>query len=228
MIFPLEVHLLNQTYKRKSNFSTEVLKDLSFNLSMGNKLLVCGPSGSGKTSLIFSITGLLKPTNGKIRWFGENIWELNESDRDAWRKNKIGIAFQEFHLIDELNAFQNILIPATFSNWSIPKPILKRARLLLDQFGIREYKKPLEELSRGEQQRVAIARALILDPPIVIADEPTASLDEETGNKVVKELANFTAEKKLLIIVSHDLTHEKFSTHKLTLDKAGSYQFEIL
>ena len=195
---------------------------------MGNKLLVCGPSGSGKTSLIFSITGLLKPTNGKIRWFGENIWELNESDRDAWRKNKIGIAFQEFHLIDELNAFQNILIPATFSNWSIPKPILKRARLLLDQFGIREYKKPLEELSRGEQQRVAIARALILDPPIVIADEPTASLDEETGNKVVKELANFTAEKKLLIIVSHDLTHEKFSTHKLTLDKAGSYQFEIL
>ena len=226
MAFPLEVRFLNQIFESESNFSTKVLNNLSFNLSMGNKLLVCGPSGSGKTSLIHSITGLLKPTSGEICWFGENIWDFNESNRDAWRKNNIGIAFQEFNLIGELNPLQNILIPATFSNWSIPKSILERAQFLLDEFDIKEYKKPLDELSRGEQQRVAIARALILDPPIIIADEPTASLDEENSNKIVDLLANFTTENKVLIIVSHDLSHEKFSTHKLTLDKAGNYQFK--
>ena len=118
MVFPLEVRFLNQIFESESNFSTKVLNNLSFNLSMGNKLLVCGPSGSGKTSLIYSIIGLLKPTSGEIYWFGENIWDFNESNRDAWRKSKIGIAFQEFNLIGELNALQNILIPATFSNWS--------------------------------------------------------------------------------------------------------------
>ena len=228
MVFPLEIHRLSLTFKSESDFSTKVLHNISFNLPVGSRLLVCGPSGSGKTSLIYSITGLLKPTSGKICWFGENIWDFNEPDRDAWRKIKVGIAFQEFNLIDELNALQNILIPVTFSNWSIPKHILERAESLLDRFDINEHKKPLGKLSRGEQQRVAIARALILDPPIIIADEPTASLDEVNGNKVVDMLAEFTNENKILIIVSHDLSHEKFSTHKLTLDKAGRYQFEIL
>ena len=90
MVFPLEIHRLSLTFKSESDFSTKVLHNISFNLPVGSRLLVCGPSGSGKTSLIYSITGLLKPTSGKICWFGENIWDFNEPDRDAWRKIKVG------------------------------------------------------------------------------------------------------------------------------------------
>jgi putative ABC transport system ATP-binding protein len=228
MSFTLEVSSLNQTFKSESDYSSKVLNDITFNISLGDKLLISGPSGSGKTSLIYSITGLLRPTSGITMWFGEDIWKLTEQGRDQWRKDKLGITFQEFHLVDELSALQNILIPATFSNWSITKSIRERALFLLDKFEIKQYKRPVSKLSRGEQQRVAIARALVLDPPILIADEPTASLDEKNSNSVVNILSNFATENKVLIIVSHDQFLEKFATHKLTLNKSDSFHFHAL
>jgi putative ABC transport system ATP-binding protein len=228
MSFTLEVSSLNQTFKSESDYSSKVLNDITFNISLGDKLLISGPSGSGKTSLIYSITGLLRPTSGITMWFGEDIWKLTEQGRDQWRKDKLGITFQEFHLVDELSALQNILIPATFSNWSMPKSIRERALFLLDKFEIKQYKRPVSKLSRGEQQRVAIARALVLDPPILIADEPTASLDEKNSNSVVNILSNFATENKVLIIVSHDQFLEKFATHKLTLNKSDSFHFHAL
>lgn len=228
MSFTLEVSSLNQTFKSESDYSSKALNDITFNISLGDKLLISGPSGSGKTSLIYSITGLLRPTSGITMWFGEDIWKLTEQGRDQWRKDKLGITFQEFHLVDELSALQNILIPATFSNWSMPKSIRERALFLLDKFEIKQYKRPVSKLSRGEQQRVAIARALVLDPPILIADEPTASLDEKNSNSVVNILSNFATENKVLIIVSHDQFLEKFATHKLTLNKSDSFHFHAL
>lgn len=196
---------------RIEELSLQYGRDLSPVLSIadlairdGETVGISGPSGSGKSSLLYLISGLLKPTHGKIIWNGTDITTLGEGATDRWRRQSIGFVFQDFHLIDEASPLENVLIPASFSGWRIDASTRKRAHVLLDQVGVPTARKSTSDLSRGEQQRVAIARALLFDPAIILADEPTASLDDAASKTATDILFSLAGPDRTIITVSHD------------------------
>ena len=132
------------------------------------------------------------------------IYRLAETERDQWRRQHIGFVFQDFHLLPELSPILNVKIAATFSR--PPKGIKERARELLDELGVPPGRQSIETLSRGERQRVAIARALLFDPPVILADEPTASLDDAATEQVLSALRALARRGKTVVMVSHEPT----------------------
>jgi putative ABC transport system ATP-binding protein len=187
-----------------SNDQSPVLNIADLVVRDGETVGISGPSGSGKSSLLYLISGLLKPTHGKVIWNGSDITTLGEGATDRWRRTSIGFVFQDFHLIDELSPLENVLIPASFSQWRTDGTTRKRAHDLLDQVGVPTARKSTSDLSRGEQQRVAIARALLFDPPIILADEPTASLDDAASKVATDILFSLAGPNRTIITVSHD------------------------
>lgn len=173
-------------------------------IAPGSFVAFSGPSGSGKTTLLHVIAGVLRPTTGSVRWDNTDITELSEGRRDRWRRREVGLVFQEFHLIEQLTPLANVLLPATFSGFAIPAQVRSRAKQLLEELGVPLERRAVTDLSRGERQRVAIARALLFDPPILLADEPTASLDAAAGEQVAVELAKAAAAGRTTVVVSHD------------------------
>ncbi len=182
-----------------------VLAVENLDIAAGTSLALTGPSGCGKSTLLYALAGLLRPSHGKVRWGGLDLSALNEAARDAWRRNNIGFVFQDFELLAELPALQNVLVPATFAHFRIDASARYRAQDLLDRFGVPARSGPVGQLSRGERQRVALARALLFDPPIILADEPTASLDAKSGALVVSALAELArAEGRTVVAATHD------------------------
>jgi putative ABC transport system ATP-binding protein len=175
------------------------------NVPAGAQLAVTGPSGSGKSTFLYAIGGLIRPQRGRVLWAGRDILREAESARDRWRRHTVGFAFQDFHLLAELTPLQNVLLPASFERFATGRAIRARAAELLDHFGVPQARKSTASLSRGEQQRVAIARALLFDPPVILADEPTASLDAKSGAVVIDILLQLSArEGRTVIAISHD------------------------
>jgi ABC-type lipoprotein export system ATPase subunit len=171
----------------------------------GTLLAITGPSGSGKSTLLYAISGLLRPARGSIVWDERDILDLAEAARDRWRRHTIGFAFQDFHLLPELSPLANVLLPASFERFTASPALRARAAALLDRFGVPETRVSTGTLSRGEQQRVALARALLFDPPVILADEPTASLDAAAAARVAESLVDLSrAEGRTVIAVSHD------------------------
>lgn len=165
---------------------------------------ITGPSGSGKTTFVNIVTGLARPDRGRVLWGNEDIAALPESRRDRWRAETIGLIMQEFHLFAGLCALDNVLLPARLRRAAAPATI-QHAHHLLDRVGIARHRQSIETMSRGEMQRVAVARALLRKPKILIADEPTASLDPENGQHVIDLLTSLAQETgATLIAVSHD------------------------
>ena len=165
---------------------------------------LAGPSGSGKSTLLYLLSGLMRPDVGSIRWNGQDLATLNEARRDGWRRRNAGFVFQNFHLIEEMSPEDNVLVGGWFSSWSV-RFLRPRAVELLDRLEVPRERKKVALLSRGEQQRVAIARALLFDPPVIFADEPTASLDAAAGHNVVTTLRRLASEDgKTVICASHD------------------------
>ncbi|NJN31378.1 MAG: ATP-binding cassette domain-containing protein [Synechococcales cyanobacterium RM1_1_8] len=164
-----------------------------------------GPSGAGKSTLLNVLSGLLLPQQGQVIWQDVELTRLGEGERDRWRRNNIGFIFQEFHLIPELSALENVLQPIRFDHWRCPPELRRRARELLSKCGLPRPQQLANSLSRGQQQRVAVARALIKNPPILLADEPTASLDRASADGVIELLLGAArAGGKSLVVVSHD------------------------
>jgi putative ABC transport system ATP-binding protein len=185
----------------------------------GALLAITGPSGSGKSTLLYALAGLLRPQHGTIHWGGRDILAQAESVRDRWRRHTIGFAFQDFHLLGELTPLQNVLLPASFEHWAIDRATRARAASLLDRFAVPQARRTTAVLSRGEQQRVALARALLYDPPVILADEPTASLDAVAGAAVAELLVRLsTDEGRTVIAVSHDSALIARCTARLTLE----------
>jgi putative ABC transport system ATP-binding protein len=171
----------------------------------GALLAVTGPSGSGKSTLLYALAGLLHPQRGSIHWDERDILATSETARDRWRRHNIGFVFQDFHLLPELTPLQNVLLPASFEHWAIDSATRARAIALLDRFAVPQARRTTAVLSRGEQQRVAVARALLYDPPVILADEPTASLDAAAGSAVTDLLVRLSAdERRTVISVSHE------------------------
>ncbi len=185
--------------------TTFAVKDVSFEARAGEMLYIVGPSGSGKTTLLSMISGILEPNSGEVLIGGDDLWKLTSNDLADFRLNKIGFVFQDFHLFPRLTTAENVAIPLILKrmNWGEAIEIAKK---YLDIVGLaNKAELPPVKLSGGEQQRVAIARAIVSQPDLLVLDEPTASLDGDTGRKIVEFIKeNVLNENRCIIIVTHD------------------------
>ncbi|MGX1786222.1 ABC transporter ATP-binding protein [Bosea sp. NPDC055332] len=164
-----------------------------------------GPSGSGKTSLLHLAAGLFSPDTGRVGWGDVAVSTLPGAKRDRWRRETVGFVFQDFHLVPELDVLANITLPASFSRWRRTEGQLSRATALAGRMGLTDLRRRAAVLSRGEQQRVAIARALFNAPALILADEPTASLDPAHAAEVGALLVEVARESgATLLCASHD------------------------
>lgn len=188
---------------QQAGTSIEVIKDLDLEVREGETLAIIGQSGSGKSTLLSLISGLDSPTDGTIELEGRDLAKLSEEELARFRSKKIGIVFQQFHLMPHLSALENVSLPLEVSR--DPQAIEKSQRALESVgLGHRLGHFPYQ-LSGGEKQRVAIARALVIEPRLLLADEPSGSLDTKTGNQVMELLFRLVAERKMtLVLVTHN------------------------
>ena len=177
------------------------LAGVSIDVEPGEWVAVMGPSGSGKTTLLSILNGLDRPTSGRIELLGTDTAGFSPDDWAVFRRENIGLVFQQFHLIPYLTAVENVMLAQYYH--SMPSRDQAMAALERVQLTARAHHLP-SHMSGGEQQRVCIARALINDPKIVLADEPTGNLDEENEARVLDVLRSFHAEGKTLVVVTHD------------------------
>ncbi len=196
---------LHLSYPLPGGDVLQVLDIPQLDIPAGSAVGITGPSGSGKTSLLYVLVGLERPQQGRVSWGEAEITRLDEEARDRWRRRSVGFVFQDFHLFPGMSVLQNILLPTAFDHFTVPEDMNLRAQTLLARVGLENGRGALEKLSRGEMQRVAVARALLFAPPVVVADEPTASLDSENGRTVGDLLLEMCRQSgSTLVVVSHD------------------------
>ncbi len=206
----LEARQLYKTY-RKNRHEVPVLQGCDFQARHGKMTAILGQSGSGKSTLLHLLGTLDAPDSGEIYFAGGRIDNLTRRRRDQFRNQKLGMIFQFYHLLPEVSAFQNVLLPMMIQQgfWGYlknRKVVRSSAQNLLERVGLghRLHHKP-RELSGGEMQRAAIARALIAGPELLLADEPTGNLDRQTGQQILELLRELNAESGLTIVmVTHD------------------------
>jgi len=198
--------------------SVKALQGVDMEVESGSFVTIMGPSGSGKSTLLNMIGCLDVPSNGKIFLDEEDTSFFSESKLSQIRGRKIGFIFQQFNLLHNLTALENVMLPMVFQG-TLEEKRINRAEHLLDLVGLKERAKHLPaELSGGERQRVAIARAFANEPELVIADEPTGNLDSRSGKKIMEMLAKFHQEEKgTLVIVTHDPMIAKYSEQIITI-----------
>jgi lipoprotein-releasing system ATP-binding protein len=217
---------LSKTFFKEEN-KIEVLRNLNLEIEKGASLAVLGASGAGKSTLIHILGMLDHPTNGCLLIDGKNVFEWEEKKRASYRNSNIGFVFQFSNLLPEFNALENTMMPALIGGLK-KKQAGEKACKLLKEVGLenRIRHKP-GELSGGEQQRVAIARALIMEPGILLVDEPTGNLDTETGKKIEDILINLNVEKKItLVTVTHNKLLAERMSEKILLRDGEIYEYQ--
>jgi putative ABC transport system ATP-binding protein len=185
----------------------------------GEMLFIVGPSGSGKTTMLSMISGILRPNAGNVKVKGADIWTLNNDQLADFRLNTIGFVFQDYHLFPRLTTAENVAIPLILKqrNWD---ESITEARQYLEIVGLKDRGEILPvKLSGGEQQRVAIARAIISHPQILVLDEPTASLDGDTGRMIIAFVKEkILNEKRCILIVTHDARINEYADRILHME----------
>lgn len=223
---------MEHTIKLKDiNFSyndkNQILNVRNLEISKGEKIFIYGPSGSGKSTLLNIISGVISPQSGSVTLLNQDIKDLTVSQRDAFRGDNIGYIFQSFNLIPYLTVKENIILPLKTSKAKrekASKNLEAEVIRLLKHLALEEHiDKKASELSVGQQQRVAVARALIGSPEIIIADEPTSSLDEEVTESFIQLLlAEQEVKKFTLVFVSHDKNLSKFFDRNISLNEINN------
>ena len=200
----IRVSNLYKTYHQNTPREMHAVKSATFSIDKPGLYLLKGPSGSGKSTLLSLIGALNKPTGGELTVLGEAVAKLPDHFASAFRREKLGFIFQQFHLLPQMSAAENALLPLVPAGAAFG-PALESARRVLEKLGM-DHKAdvPVRLLSGGEQQRVAIARALINDPALILADEPTANLDAANKAALLEILQALQAEGKTLLIATHD------------------------
>ena len=200
----IEIRNLKKTY-RLGHTGVEALRGIDLSIDAPEIIGIVGPSGSGKTTLLNILGGIDLPTSGSVSIDGNEIGKLNDNERTAIRRREIGFIFQSFNLIPVLTALENVELPLMAIG--VPKRERReRAMALLERVGlVREAKQRPDELSGGQRQRVAVARALVIRPRLVLADEPTANLDGESGRNVLELMHEMNHELQTTFLLStHD------------------------
>jgi len=207
---------VNRTFGRGGS-AVSAASEISFSIAAGSFVTLVGASGSGKSTLLNIIGALDHPTSGRVLVDGQDLYALDDDARTRFRRDRIGFVFQFFHLLPTLNALQNVMLPAELAGRR-GKPTQERARSLLAQVGLsdRQDHKP-DELSGGQMQRVAIARALMMDPPLLLADEPTGNLDSTSGKAILELLRGSLDERRTILLVTHDPGIAKQGDRVLTM-----------
>lgn len=199
------VDQLRKQVQDSGNAALTILDDISFSVEEGETVAVVGASGSGKSTLLGLLAGLDLPSSGSVTLFNQPLFGLSEDQRAAWRGKNLGFVFQSYQLLPQMSARENVMLPLELRG---DRNAAQRATSLLAQVGLSErlgaYPKTL---SGGEQQRVALARAFAANPRLLLADEPTGSLDAATGERIIELLFELNAKNKTtLILVTHDET----------------------
>ncbi len=198
-----------ENVKREYKMGTEAVHavaGVSLNVADGEFLALVGPSGSGKSTLLHLIGGLDRPTSGSVSVDGQDLGKAGDKELSRYRNGNVGFVFQAFNLHPTFNALENVAIPLIFAGVS-KKERLRRAEHALDEVSLSRRLKHLpNQLSGGERQRVSIARALVVNPRLIVADEPTGNLDTKTGSHIMELLGQLNKEKGITIVVAtHDV-----------------------
>lgn len=194
---------LCKSYRLGRAHTVHALCDASMSLQQGSWLTITGPSGSGKSTLLALLAGLDRPTSGDVLFKDESLSSANDVRLARYRKEKIGIIFQEYQLFEELNSLENISMPLVVSDMTT-RQRHEKAMTLLETVGLADRASHLpRQLSGGERQRVAVARALVHDPEIIFADEPTSNIDQRAADMVMALFHSFQNAGKSLVVISH-------------------------
>lgn len=201
-----------------------ILNNINFSIPQGQSVAITGPSGSGKSTLLGLMAGLDTPSTGSVMMLDEDLFAMNEDGRAAMRAKSVGFVFQSFHLLPNLTALENVMLPLELAGVSASAP----AREMLEQVGLlHRLNHYPATLSGGEQQRVSLARAFVQKPALLFADEPTGSLDEVTGARIIELMFSLHREfGTTLVLVTHDLQLAAQCSRQLVL-QAGELLAEV-
>ena len=212
----LKVEKLSKIYG-KGDAKVVALNNISFEVEEGEFIAITGPSGSGKSTLLHIIAGLERPTRGKVLLYDKNIYEMTKKELTILRRQKIGIIYQFYNLFPTLNVEENILLPIELDKKKIDSVKLDNIIRFLNLDNRRKHLP--NELSGGQQQKVAIGRALMIEPTIILADEPTGNLDSKSSVEIINLLKNTNKEyKQTIIIITHNLEIAKLADRILHIE----------
>lgn len=202
----LDLRNIWKEYHLDKNAIFTALKGVSVTINKGDLTSIMGPSGSGKSTLMHIIGLLDKPSSGEIIINGRDIGKLNDDETSTLRSEFVGFVFQQFNLINKLTIMENILLPTIYARKKLSFKPEVQAQYLIDRFGLTGKEKSYpNRISGGQQQRVAIARALMMNPDLILADEPTGNLDTKTGNEIMSLLKELNEkEGRTIVIVTHE------------------------
>ncbi|WP_456448239.1 ABC transporter ATP-binding protein [Oceanithermus sp.] len=199
----IELQDVTKTY-RKGRVEVPALRGVDLCIEEGEHVALVGPSGAGKSTLLYLIGLMEEPTSGSVRLFGEETARLSDTERSRLRGRTIGFVFQAFNLVPQLKAWQNVALPLHYRRRP-KREQRERALAMLERVGLADRSEHYpSELSGGEEQRVAIARALVIEPRLILADEPTGNLDQASGRVVLELLETAVDGGATLVIVTHD------------------------
>lgn len=212
----LKVENLSKIYG-KGDARVIALNNISFEVEEGEFIAITGPSGSGKSTLLHSIAGLEKPSSGTVYFYDKNIYEMNKKELTILRRQKIGIIYQFYNLIPNLTVEENIVLPIELDRKKVDRSKLED---ILKFLNLENRKKHLpNELSGGQQQKVAIGRALMINPTIILADEPTGNLDSKSSKEIIELLQKANKEyKQTIIMITHNLEIAKLADRILHIE----------
>ena len=213
----IELRSLVKTF-RHNGIQVEVLTGVDLDIFQGETLAVVGASGVGKSTLLHILGTLERPSAGKVQWEGQDVFALDDRSLAAFRNRKVGFVFQFHHLLAEFNAMENVMMPALIARIP-PAAAREQAEAILVRVGLKDrLTHRVTTLSGGEQQRVAVARALVLEPEVLLADEPTGNLDPKSGARVQELILELNRERGLTsVIVTHNLEMARTLDRQITL-----------
>lgn len=209
----IEIKELYKDFELAKENVSNVLRGINFEVFFGEFVIIFGPSGCGKSTLLNTILGLEVPTKGIVKIRDRNIYSLNESERAEFRRQKFGMVYQQFNWIKSLNVVENVALPLTIAGHS-EKTAIKRALHLLEIFKLEKFARyHPNQLSGGQQQRAATARALVLNPWLLVADEPTGNLDKNSAIELMELFKSLNEKsKRTIICVTHNFEYERFAS----------------
>ncbi|WAC18737.1 ABC transporter ATP-binding protein [Luteolibacter sp. SL250] len=210
----IETKNLHRSY-RIGRKSIEVLHGIDLSIRQGEKVFLCGPSGAGKTTLLYTLAGLERPEQGTVKIDGTDLYALGRKEQARFRNARIGYVFQNYHLLPELTALENVAVPGAIAGEDRTEAAMNALR----RVGLGERADHLPaELSGGEQQRVAIARAIVNEPKVLFADEPTGNLDSRNSAEIMGILLELAEEHGVtLVVVTHDQSLAKVGDRTLII-----------